>query len=973
MRNTNVRRPIVAATLSATWRHVRALLVLLIAASILFIVLHAQAVSAQTGLSLEERRATIDALVENQEIEEAYHALRDLRQWQADAAAPDLAELQQTDFLLGLIANSTRRYTEAESALERSELAALEIYEDELDRRFELSWVRATRAHNLLSLGEYRQAARIAIAGLADREAATPEEFDLIFSDLLGITKTFINLEQWDDALRFLSSARNVLPNTDLENRGTRELIKEFFALTLQVTQELGRFEVTFGLFDLLDAAAEDLDFSLAERLNFAGFEILALMERGDNEAALALGARATNQSARVNPEDIGASNFALLHQIYGKAAMWSGEWEIARTALNRAENTYKDAFGETDLLRLETLVDRAELALLSNAAYEEFAALLREIEEKMRAEATNMATGDTDWHEVKLRQMRDLTRRAVVLVALDQSAEYKNDFTANVMAFHMAQLSHYGDTGAAIGQMAARLSAGNGAIAELIRRRTEAVDERATMSRRIVDLTSRTSNIAASEEFDALRFKLKALEDELQGINERLAREFPEFAELANPTIVDWRRISQAMHRYPSEVLLFYFVGEEASLVWAFNGGGLGVRSIPIGRQELEEKVRQLRESLDPAGLETVDDLKPFDVALSRELYDLLIKPAEGVGVLAAKHLVIIPDGPLTALPFEVLIGSGGSEAPDTNPTIEEYRDLPWLGRTHAVSVAPTVSAFVVLRETAGRSKASRPFLGIGDPLLRDHPAQNRKPEYTPLPTGPNAGWTITAQRSVGVLAEALFRDGRGNVAALRSLPSLPETADELAGISRELGAGDGSLMLRERATEAEVRGRSDLDQFRVITFATHGLTAGDLDGAVEPALVLTPPDSASAADDGLLTASEISALDLDADWVILSACNTAAPDGRPGATALSGLARAFFFAGARTLLVSHWAVVSDAASLYTQSMFAELSAKPGMARAEAARRAKLRVMDDPERPFYAHPIFWAPFSVVGDGWALN
>jgi CHAT domain-containing protein len=232
------------------------------------------------------------------------------------------------------------------------------------------------------------------------------------------------------------------------------------------------------------------------------------------------------------------------------------------------------------------------------------------------------------------------------------------------------------------------------------------------------------------------------------------------------------------------------------------------------------------------------------------------------------------------------------------------------------------------------------------------------------------NRGAKVTFRRVARVQPRMIFRDGVADLGLLRDFPSLPDTATELQGLSKSLGAGPGSLILREHATETEIRARKDMDQFRVITFATHGITAGEIDGASEPALVLTPPDTSSKDDDGLLTASEISALNLDANWVILSACNTAASDGTPGAESLSGLARAFFFAGARTLLVSHWSVESAAASLYTQTMMLAITKLPNISEAEAARLAKVRIMTDPDKEHYGHPIYWAPFSVVGDGW---
>src|SRR5262249_30800324 len=147
------------------------------------------------------------------------------------------------------------------------------------------------------------------------------------------------------------------------------------------------------------------------------------------------------------------------------------------------------------------------------------------------------------------------------------------------------------------------------------------------------------------------------------------------------------------------------------------------------------------------------------------------------------------------------------------------------------------------------------------------------------------------------GINAAQMYTRGIAvNLDAVRSLPPLPETADELRAMAKAMNVPDSNLLLGADATQPELAKRN-LAPYRVLAFATHGLMAGDLAEVGEPALVLTPPRVARGDDDGLMTASKIAHLKLNADWVILSACNTAADDGTPGAEGLSGLARAFFY----------------------------------------------------------------------------
>ena len=213
-------------------------------------------------------------------------------------------------------------------------------------------------------------------------------------------------------------------------------------------------------------------------------------------------------------------------------------------------------------------------------------------------------------------------------------------------------------------------------------------------------------------------------------------------------------------------------------------------------------------------------------------------------------------------------------------------------------------------------------------------------------------------------------------DAATLAMLPRLPDTRYELISVATALDADPAkALYLGKAANEQNVE-TLDLAHYRIVAFSTHGLVPGDLDGLTQPALALTAPDIAGVKGDGLLTMEKILALKLDADWVVLSACNTAAGAGA-GAEAASGLGSAFFYAGTRALLVTNWSVHSASARELITDLFRRQRADAALTRGEALRQAMMALLDGAGAVdgsgrtiySYAHPLFWAPYSVIGDG----
>jgi CHAT domain-containing protein len=527
--------------------------------------------------------------------------------------------------------------------------------------------------------------------------------------------------------------------------------------------------------------------------------------------------------------------------------------------------------------------------------------------------------------------------------------------------AFAAGQRLVTSSAGAALSQMSVRFGTGNSAIARLIREQQDTTQKRRQIERVLNDERAKIPAERNPEQEKKLRADITEIDSKLTALASRLAKEAPQFSDLASPRPLAFAETQKLLGA--DEALVFFMFDQTTqqanSFVWALTRDGYAWGRFPIKGEEWSERVTKFRAGLDVAMIASNAALAElgkkrvlFDVAYAHQLYRELFGPVEEL-IRGKRQLLVVPSGPLTALPFHLLV----TEKPAVTPSFENlaaYRDAEWLLKRHAVTVLPSVGSLKLLRSATGGGRASKAMVGFGDPVFASvETAATRK----------------AARKKQVAVARSYTEYWKGAEIdrSKLALAQLPDTADELRAIAKRLGVPDGDIHLGRAASETTVK-RLALADYRIVYFATHGLVAGDIKGVGEPSLALTLPAQATEIDDGLLTASEVAQLKLNADWVVLSACNTIAGD-KPGAEALSGLSRAFFYAGARALLVSHWAVDSAAATRLATATFDKLAGDAKLGRAEALTLAMQDYLKDGSAAHYAYPAMWGAFSVVGDG----
>jgi len=534
--------------------------------------------------------------------------------------------------------------------------------------------------------------------------------------------------------------------------------------------------------------------------------------------------------------------------------------------------------------------------------------------------------------------------------------------------AFSMAELARGRSVQRALSASSARATA-DPQLAELARSEQDAQLQISALSKLMVYQAS----LPRGEQDQNVVARLQDRITELRAARTALWREirssYPEYAELIEPKPVAVDGVQGILHQ--GEVLISIYTTRKRVYVWVVpKSGRIAFTALDLGNDELEGMVARIRVALDPSA-STLGEIPDFDLETAYALYASLMKPLAPAWQDAA-HLLVVTNGPLGQLPFQVLPTARVQLTPERPPLFSRYRAVPWLARSHTVTVLPSVASLATLRSRTPGLSARKPFAGFGDPYF----SKAQEAEAAGVRTAAFTKRGALTVRGLPVRLRSAPNTRGVDSAELARLPRLPDTADEIRAIAATLGADPSTdVFLGKRASEGAVK-TMDLSDRRVLAFATHGLVPGDLNGLTQPALALSSPTIVGGDEDGLLTMGEILGLRLDADWVVLSACNTAAGDGA-GAEAVSGLGRAFFYAGARSLLVSNWPVETSSAKALTTSIFKRQSNDPTLSRTDALQQAMLGLIDEGgyvdgrgRMAFsYAHPIFWAPFSLVGDG----
>lgn len=513
---------------------------------------------------------------------------------------------------------------------------------------------------------------------------------------------------------------------------------------------------------------------------------------------------------------------------------------------------------------------------------------------------------------------------------------------------FQLADYLNASSVQQALSDAAVRTGVNVPGLSDIIRKEQDAKNEMASLIQYMTSQGTEEDKKRNPQVVEQMRMRLREIEVLRKDYKAQIQKSFPEYFQLIQPKAPTPADIAQWLK--PDELFVSVLPMENQTYVWAIDASGaVKFHRWDLGEKSSHELVDRIRKTLDVAGQGA--QAPAFNYADAHRLYKGLLGPIESL--LAGKnHLVMATSGALAKMPLAVLVRQPVASA--------QARDVAWLIKDMAVSHVPTASGWLSLKRFGKVPASAQPLMAWGDPVF-----DAKAPQQLASAGGTAAVRSVLPTRALQ--AASLEQSPQDNYLSYSRMPPLPETRDEVVELAKILGADpQRDLILGAAATRASVLKSSasgQLGKKQVVVFATHGLLAGDLPNLNQPALAMAATNNP--AESPLLTLEDVLSLKLNADWVVLSACNTAGADGR-AEEAMSGLARGFFFAGSRSLLVTHWSVESESAMHLTTHTFSAYTKNPAMRRSEALRQAMLRTMSLPR---FAHPAYWAPYALVGEG----
>lgn len=511
-----------------------------------------------------------------------------------------------------------------------------------------------------------------------------------------------------------------------------------------------------------------------------------------------------------------------------------------------------------------------------------------------------------------------------------------------------------------ALSEAAVRSGVNIPGLSDVIRTEQDAKNEMATLVTYIYSQNSQQDTKQNPQVVEQMRKRLFELEGLRKGYKAAIQKGYPEYFQLIQPKAPSTQEIAKLLAEDEVFVSILPIAGE--TYVWGINHKGqTKFHRSDWSEQKTNTTVDALRKTLDVAGLGK--RMPKFDYQGAHAIYKAFFEPL-GELTHGKRHMVVSTSSALAKLPFAVLQTQAFN---GFNPV-----DAPWLVKSVAVSHVPTASGWMSLKRFGEVPRSVEPMVAWGDPLFDGkavqkmvEAAKSDKPSGTQVAMA-EPGTTVRSVLHTRSAASLEVSDADAYL-TYSKIPPLPDTRYEVEELAKILGADAkrdlylGANATRESVLKSSISGQ--LLKKQVVIFATHGLLAGDLPNLSQPALAMAA--TANPADSPLLTLEDVLSLKLNADWVVLSACNTAGADGR-AEEAMSGLARGFFFAGSRSLLVTHWSVESESAMQLTTNVFASYKKDTTMRRSEALRQSMLAVM---KNPAFGHPAFWAPYALVGEG----